>query len=252
MVALLLIAWGCAPLAVTDEVEAASSNISVSMVLLERNGTAPLEVKFDVLASSPFQPITLSWDFGDGETSTAWSPVHDYTASGTFLAVVTATDGHSYIDTDQAIIVVYPVTELTISSNATSGIAGDAVHFNSTINSDRNDLLYRWDFGDGGYSAETDPNHTFEKAGTYSVVCSVQDERGGWTESNAVVITINDAASEGVTTPGTGGSEADILATVAGSSLTLAAVAIIGIVLIMRKRTPEVPMRPGPGPCPPL
>jgi len=58
---------------------------------------------------------TFSWDFGDVETSTAWSPMHNYTASGTVLAVVTATDGHGYIDTDQAMITVYLVTELTIS-----------------------------------------------------------------------------------------------------------------------------------------
>jgi PKD repeat protein len=57
-------------------------------------GTSPLTVVFDGSGSSDPELTTLvyGWDFGDGTTSTQASPVHTYTASGTYQAVLTVTD----------------------------------------------------------------------------------------------------------------------------------------------------------------
>lgn len=38
-------------------------------------------------------PLTYTWDFGDGETATGATVEHTYAAAGTYVAVVTVSDG---------------------------------------------------------------------------------------------------------------------------------------------------------------
>ena len=55
-------------------------------------GTAPLVVQFSDSSSAGSEAITArSWDFGDGETSTAQSPSHTYAAAGTYTVALTVT-----------------------------------------------------------------------------------------------------------------------------------------------------------------
>jgi PKD repeat protein len=46
----------------------------------------------DASSSSTAGGLTWNWDLGDGNTSTLQSPVHAYTAAGSYLACLTATD----------------------------------------------------------------------------------------------------------------------------------------------------------------
>lgn len=245
LVALLLLASICAPM-MSYEAEAASSPVNVSMIVLDRNGTAPFEVDFNVLASSPFQPVTLSWDFGDGVTSDLWSPSHNYTAPGSYLAVVTATDSIGNTATDQTIIIVYPETEISISADVTSGTAPLTIKFNSTLNAEHDRILYTWTFGREGSSSSADPSFTFERPGTYYVVCKVMDDRGVETTSNQIVISVSPAS-----VPSTGGDDAGDppLPLWAIGAIALAAVAALGIVLTIFRQRPKAPGA-GPGSCP--
>jgi PKD repeat protein len=58
------------------------------------SGTAPLAVNFSSAGSSdPDGTITsYAWTFGDGGTSTAANPSHNYASAGTFTATLTVTD----------------------------------------------------------------------------------------------------------------------------------------------------------------
>ena len=58
------------------------------------SGPAPLTVTFSSGGSSDpdGDPITYSWNFGDGGTSTQANPSHTYGSIGTFTAVLTVTD----------------------------------------------------------------------------------------------------------------------------------------------------------------
>lgn len=58
-------------------------------------GDAPLTVNFN--GSSPLVVSSWSWDFGDGNTSTAQNPSHTYTSTGLFDVVLT-------VDTDAGIV----------------------------------------------------------------------------------------------------------------------------------------------------
>ncbi len=70
------------------------------------SGPAPLAVTFSSAGSSDpdGDPISYSWNFGDGGTSTQRSPSHTYGSIGTFKAVLTVTDSLGASSTDQVTI----------------------------------------------------------------------------------------------------------------------------------------------------
>ena len=59
------------------------------------SGAAPLNVSFDGRRSSDpdGDPLSYSWSFGDGGTSSAPAPTHRYSSRGTYTARLTVSDG---------------------------------------------------------------------------------------------------------------------------------------------------------------
>jgi len=70
------------------------------------SGPAPLSVTFSSGGSSDpdGDPITYSWNFGDGGTSTQANPSHPYGSTGTFTAVLTVTDSKGAFSKAQVLI----------------------------------------------------------------------------------------------------------------------------------------------------
>ena len=64
-------------------------------------GSAPLDVTFDASGSSDpdGDPLTFSWNFGDGGTGTGVVAQHRYLTTGTFNSIVTVSDGRGGINT---------------------------------------------------------------------------------------------------------------------------------------------------------
>lgn len=63
------------------------------------------------------------------------------------------------------------------------------VHF---TNQSQHFSALSWDFGDGGTSAETNPNHTYAALGTYTVKLTATNEDGSKTDMYSEVINITD------------------------------------------------------------
>ena len=70
------------------------------------SGPAPLTVTFSSGGSSDpdGDPITYSWNLGDGGTSTQANPSHTYGSTGTFTAVLTVTDSKGAFSKAQVLI----------------------------------------------------------------------------------------------------------------------------------------------------
>jgi glucose/arabinose dehydrogenase/PKD repeat protein len=97
------------------------------------SGPAPLAVSFSSAGSSDpeGQPLTYSWNFGDGSSSTAANPSHTYASRGTYTARLTVSDGVNSSLSTPITISVGSIPTATISS-PTDGLqfkAGDVISY---------------------------------------------------------------------------------------------------------------------------
>ncbi len=130
--------------------------------------------------------VSYSWDFGDGQGSTAASPSHTFETVGDKLVVLTVTDAQGLRAKYSAVMQVHagniaPVASFVSSSD--SPRAGRSVDFFSEA-SDADSpgsagLVCDWDFGDGSpHSSASDPTHTFTVPGPHDVRLTVTDSAG--------------------------------------------------------------------------
>jgi glucose/arabinose dehydrogenase/PKD repeat protein len=96
-------------------------------------GVAPLGVSFNTIGSSDpdGDPLTFSWNFGDGTGSTSSTPLHTYTTPGTYYSVLTASDGRGGTAKDTVIVVAvqsatFPTTNVLDDFNRADGALGGA------------------------------------------------------------------------------------------------------------------------------
>jgi len=130
---------------------------------------APFTVTFQNLSSGPGN-ITYTWDFGNGNNSTAANPSTVYNTPGTYTVTLTATSDLGCSGTIQkTITIVNTVTDFTAPATV---CVGQPVAFKN--NSSAPALSSLWDFGDGTSSAQINPVKTFLTAGTYTVHLSNQ------------------------------------------------------------------------------
>ena len=129
------------------------------------NGCAPLSVQF---INTNANVANSLWSFGDGTTSSAFSPTHIYTTGGNYSVSLIVNTTHGCSDTivknNLIIVGIKPVASFQYS-NAT-GCAPLAVQFtNTSANYDS----CIWYFGDGTSSTSVNPTHVYTNSGLFSV-----------------------------------------------------------------------------------
>ena len=139
------------------------------------SGCVPLNVNFTNMTTGA---ASFEWSFGDGNTSTAFSPSHLYSTTGIFdVAVIAETDlGCRDTLTYANMISVYnnPVANFTITPPT-----ADIYNPNFTFVSNGFDShAWQWDFGDGVFSNNAIAKHGYEEAGMYVVNLVVSNEHG--------------------------------------------------------------------------
>ena len=163
------------------------------------SGTVGIAVSFDGTASSDpdGDPLTFSWDFGDGASGAGATASHTYAAQGTFTVTLTVNDGHASDSATASATISPPANRppLAVVGGPYSGTAGAGVSFDGSGSSDPDGdaLGFAWDFGDGGSATGAKPGHTYAAAGTFTVTLTVNDGRGG-TNSGTTTATIAPAA----------------------------------------------------------
>ena len=70
--------------------------------------------------STGTSPLTYAWDFGDGDIDVSTNPTHSYSATGSFIVTLTASNAYGVSSATTSITVNDPVVPLSISGGATS------------------------------------------------------------------------------------------------------------------------------------
>ncbi|MDW8392893.1 MAG: PKD domain-containing protein [Chitinophagales bacterium] len=119
-----------------------------------------LSVAFSAAIS--VSPDDWFWDFGDGVTSTLPSPQHAYADTGSYTVCLTVNfNGCDPITT----CTVVTVCQLPQSAFSYSDNELQVEFFNNSVAAD----TFFWDFGDGSFSMNVQPEHTYSSAGSYWV-----------------------------------------------------------------------------------
>jgi PKD repeat protein len=115
-------------------------------------------------------PLEYLWDFGDGITSTAVSPVHEYAMPGQYAVSLTASDLCG------ANIVSHPVEAACSAPQAAfSWLANDLSVAFTNGSSGLFPLTFIWEFGDGITSTLSSPVHDYSLPATFDVTLSATD-----------------------------------------------------------------------------
>lgn len=136
--------------------------------------------KIQFTSLSNFTGTSWQWDFGDGTTSTVFSPIKTYTTPGLYTVNFVIHDGicadsikkTSYITVTSG----FSVSQATFGADSTM-TCGRAIPVNFT-NATPGGSTFHWDFGNGDTSNLENPTEIFPDGGNYTITLTVMDTNG--------------------------------------------------------------------------
>ena len=135
-------------------------------------GCSPLEITF--IDQSEGEIESWNWSFGNGLTSSIEDPASViYDTSGSFDVSLEITDQHGCTDINSVANYITVHSESIASFDFTTEspfLINEPIYFNN-LTSDVTSSV--WDFGDGNFSSELNPSHSYEEPGTYTITLEV-------------------------------------------------------------------------------
>lgn len=117
-----------------------------------------------------------SWNFGDGNTSSAQNPTHQYASASNYSVTLTVTSDLGCTSSQ---------TQQVSTTAPTAAFSAPAVcNGATTVFTDQSTIsagvisTWSWDFGDGGTSALQNPTHVYGNSGNYTVSLTVTSDQG--------------------------------------------------------------------------
>ena len=122
--------------------------------------------------STPASSVTyVQWTFGDGSSSSSWSPDHVYAQAGTYNVCLHISSGAGcYSSICKQVVVVEPVSCLDISKFDYIHSTGNCLEYQFQPLHLNPSWQYHWTFGDGTASSSVSPSHVYAQPGNY-IVC---------------------------------------------------------------------------------
>lgn len=129
-------------------------------------GCAPLTVAF---TNTSLLGAGYQWQFGDGATSIAENPVHEYHTPGTYTIQLTVFGVNGGVNTMVKVdsVTVHPSAMAFFTAQPSQVVAPTQPVF--TYNLSTNATSFVWDFGDGSFSNASSPLHYYQSPGTYDI-----------------------------------------------------------------------------------
>ena len=167
-VALKIVGLGCSD-SLTKQIEVSETIPCQADFSFSSQNPEALEISF--INESTGAINSFAWNFGDGNFSTEENPVHTYAQSGIYIAGLTVFAEGCTDSIQKTIEITEPVfCEAGFSFSSQSPEALEISFINQStgpINS------FSWDFGDGNFSIEENPVHTYAQSGMYIVELAV-------------------------------------------------------------------------------
>ncbi len=145
------------------------------------SGSSPLEVTLDGSASRADEGaiISYTWNFGDKspEIIAGAKQTHVFSDVGEHIVTLTVlTDQGKKASTKLTLVVRDSELQADFTMSPKEPTAGEKVFFDASAS--LGDIArYYFDFGDGAISRVVKPDHTYEKANTYTVTLEVTDRK---------------------------------------------------------------------------
>ena len=143
-------------------------------------GCTPFVVDFQSLSTPGGAPLaTWTWNFGNGQTSTAANPIaQTYTPHGLYPVTLVVSDGNGCRDTAQVQVDAYQAPTARFVASDTVGCSPVNITFTDQSTGPAAIVAWLWNFGDGGTSTLKSPTHSYSADGVYTVTLTVTDANG--------------------------------------------------------------------------
>ena len=186
----------------------------------------PIGFSADVSAGG-LAPFTYAWGFGDGLSGSGRTPTHTYASAGTYTATVTATDSVGGSANASVAVDVVPALGVSIRLAPATAAVGVPEGLSADVAGGVGPFVYSWTLAGGRSSAAPGPVETFNATGTYTISVEVTDAAGGAAHAS-LQVTVG-------TAPSTSSGPASPPVWFWGGVGALAAAAVVGSVLLLRR-----------------
>jgi len=134
------------------------------------------------------EPVTYTWNFGDGSSGSGLLADHSYSSTGRYSIRFRARNENGS-DTDTISVTVVPPPQpasiASISATPNPVDEDKTVRFTSNVQGER-PLSRNWSFGDGTSTTGRSPTHTYQEPGEYTVRLQASNDVGGNTRTVTV------------------------------------------------------------------
>jgi len=152
----------------------------IDEIIIHPNPVANFEVANDCINSniqftnlstiSTGQISSYNWNLGNGYSDEE-NPLSIYDQPGSFLIELSILSDFGCVDSTQNILEIYPLSDVSFSLSEESGCPPLTISFND--NSTNDVSTWVWNFGDGNFSFDQNPIHTYDISGSYVVTLQV-------------------------------------------------------------------------------
>ncbi len=129
-------------------------------------------IHFTNLTTVPTSASAALWSFGDGSSSTIWSPSHTYAQAGNYIVCLRVESGPNCVSYFcDSITVQAPACNIQANFTWQVDPSNESkIHFTNLSSTPTSASGAVWSFGDGSSSTTWNPVHTYAQPGNY-IVC---------------------------------------------------------------------------------
>lgn len=139
------------------------------------------------------QIISWLWELGDGTNATNQNPSHSYLEKGTYSIKLTVWDddgGTSF--SGSSVVVGNEAPVVDFSCTPIDPLSFQEIYFQDlSFDIDGEIDQWSWEFGDGTYSSQRNPTHSYNQWGSYPVTLEVIDDSGEGASASIILQVIN-------------------------------------------------------------